>query len=150
MMLFAKIIGTIVLSIFAAIAYRMGGSGNYPRYFRQLGLCLTMILEMTLLGHWHWTLLLCAGALAGLSSTYFKKKGTDAKWWNWLLVGIGFSISMLPLVIAHHLWVGFVFRTVVCTGLIVLWSEANGNAVWEEGGRGVIPTVTLPLLMIGA
>lgn len=140
----------IIVSAFAGAAYRSGGSGLYPRYFRELGAAIALIISMIILGHWHWTVILCAGALYGLETTYFKKKGTDAKWWNWMCVGIAFSIAVLPLVIAQHLWIGFWIRTVVCTGLTVLWCETNGNVVWEEGGRGVIPIITLPLLLIGA
>lgn len=149
-MIILNILGVILFSILSGISYRMGGSGNYPRWVREVGLCSGMLSTMILLGQLHWTLILCAGILYGLATTYFKKKGSDAKWWNWLLVGIAFSISMLPLVIAHHLWLGFTIRTVVCSGLIVFWSETNGNVVCEEFGRGVVPIITLPLLLIGA
>ena len=144
------IASSVVLSIMAGVTYRMGGSGNYPRWIREVGLCVAMITQMIILGQFHWTLILCAGLLYAASTTYFKKKGSDAKWWNWLMVGIAFSISMLPLVVAHHLWIGFIIRTVICSSLIVFWSETNGNAVCEEFGRGVIPIATLPLLIIGA
>lgn len=145
-----KIIATMILSVISAITYRMGGSGNYPRWVRQVGVCSAMTIEMIILGHLHWTLLLCFGALFGLSSTYFKKKGTDAMWWNWALVGLSFSLSMLPLVIAQGLWVGFFSRTIACIILTTGWSQLIGNAVWEECGRGAIIILTLPLLLIGA
>lgn len=145
-----KIIGTIILSALAGIAYRMGGSGNYPRWTREVGLCVCMNLEMILLGFFHWSLIICTGALYGLATTYFKKKGTDAKAINWFFVGLAFSIAMLPLVLVYHLWIGFAIRTFVCTALVVIWSETNGNAVCEELGRGYIPIATLPLLLIGA
>lgn len=144
-----KIIGTIVLSVIAAWCYRAGGSGKYPFYVRELGVATCLVLELMLLGYFHWTLILCMGAMYGLTTTYFKKKGTDAKWWNWALVGLAFSIAVLPIVLVYHNWLGFGIRSVVCTALIVLWSEANGNVMWEEGGRGVIPIATLPLLLIG-
>ena len=145
-----KIIGIICLSIISAITYRMGGSGNYPRWTRGAGLAVCVCLSLLILGYHHWTILLCSGATYGLSTTYFKKSGTDANWFNWLFVGLGFSISILPIVLVYGLWIGFTVRTLVCTGLIILWSETNGNAVWEEGGRGTIPVITLPLLLIGS
>lgn len=148
-MIFLKITGTIILSIICAVTYRMGGSGNYPRWTRQVGIMICTISELILLGYIHWTLILCAGAIYGLSTTYFKKKGTNAKWFNWMFVGMGFSIAILPLVLVYHNWIGFGIRSAVCTLLVVAWSEANGNAVWEEGGRGVIPIITLPFLLIG-
>lgn len=128
----------------------MGGNGNYPRYFRELSASVALIISMVILGYINWTIILSAGAIYGLESTYFKRKNTDATIINWLLVGLAFSIAVLPTVLVYHNWVGFSIRSVVCTGLVVLWSETNGNAVWEEFGRGIIPIATLPLLLIGA
>lgn len=145
-----KILGTLALCIVAAVTYRMGGSGNYPRFIRGLGLCICVILELLLLGYFHWSIILCAGAMYGFSTTYFKKNGTDATWVNWLFVGLGFSAAVLPLVLVYGLWFGFLIRTLICTILVVMWSETNGNVIWEEGGRGVIPILTLPLLTIGS
>lgn len=142
-------IGVIALSAIAGIFYRMGGSGNYPRYFRELAASIALILSMLLLGFHNWTILLSAGALYGLETTYFKKKGTDANLWNWFIVGIAFSISVLPTVLIYHNWIGFLIRSVICTELVMFWSETNGNSVCEEFGRGVIPILTLPLLLIG-
>ncbi len=143
-----NILGVIVLSLLSGVMYRMGGSGNFPRWVRPTGLGCTMLAGLALLGFFHWTMFLCAGAIYGLSTTYFKKKDTDANWLNWLFVGIAFSISVLPLVLHYGNYLGFAVRTVICTGLVVLWSETQGNAVKEEFGRGVIPIATLPLLLI--
>lgn len=160
MILLLKILSVILLSIITGVFYRMGGSGNYPRYFRELSACVTMILAMVILGHIHWTLIPCAGLLYGLETTYFKSKNSDAKWWNWLLVGIAFSIAMLPLVIAQHLWIGFGIRTVFCTGMVVLWQEFLSQQVvnichktlnkdiTDEFGRGFLVIITLPFLLI--
>ena len=145
-----KIIVTIILSVLAGIAYRFGGSANGKRWVRPFGVALCACLELAMLGYFHWALILCFGAFYGLSTTYFKKKDTDARWFNWVFVGLALSIAVLPIVIVYGDWLGFLIRTIVCTGLIVLWSETNGNAVWEEGGRGIIPIITIPLLLIGA
>lgn len=145
-----QIIGTIAASVLAGIAYRYGGSSNGIRWVREVTAAIALMLVFIVWNHWHWTVILCAGALYGLETTYFKKKGTDAKWWNWLLVGLAFSVAVLPVVLVQHLFIGFIIRTLVCTFLVVYWSESNGNVVCEEFGRGVIPIVTLPLLFIGA
>lgn len=155
-----KILVTLFLSIGVGILYRMGGSGNYPRYLRPLGMSLGLLFELLILGYFHWTLILCMGAIYGLSTTYFKKKGSDAKWWNWILVGVAFGISVLPIVLVYHHWLGFALRTVFLSGFIPVWSLkiSNGLAyhfrkVWgddviEEWGRGFIAIATLPLLLI--
>lgn len=142
-----KIIGTLILSVASGVFYRMGGSGNYPRWTRQVGICICMAFELMLLGYFSWTIILCIGALYGLSTTYFKKKGTDAIWLNWLLVGVAFSISVLPIVLVYHNYIGFAIRTVVCTALVTIWSQAIGKDVVEEFGRGFIIVATLPLLL---
>lgn len=143
-------VSTVVLSVVCGITYRMGGSGKYPRYLRPIGVVVCSLILLALLGYLHWTLILTAGLLYGSSTTYFKKSGTDAKWFNWLFVGLAFSCSILPIVLVYHNWIGFSLRTVTCTALIIIWSQLNGNAVWEEGGRGIIPIITLPLLLVGS
>lgn len=145
-----KIVGIFILSIISLIAYRAGGSGNYPRFVRPLALCVCTILGLLLLGYYSWLVILCGGAMYGLSTTYFKSKGSDATWIAWLLVGLAFSLSVLPIVLVYHNYLGFAIRTIVCTSFIIIWSETNGNSVWEEGGRGLIPIATLPLLLIGS
>lgn len=148
--MWVQILITVFLAILSGVLYRMGGSGNYSRWIRPVGVASCATLALALIGYINWSLILCFGAFYGLSTTYFKKEGTDAKWFNWFLVGLGFSVSVLPIVLVYHIWVGFAVRTVVCAGLIILWSQTNGNAVWEEGGRGFIPIATIPLLLLGA
>lgn len=78
-----------------------------------------------------------------------EKEIINVNWIGWTCVGLAFSISVLPIVLVYHNWIGFSVRTVVCTALVVFWSETNGQVVWEECGRGIIPIATLPLLLIG-
>lgn len=144
-----KIVATILLSMIAGVSYRMGGSGNFPRWVREVGGVLSMVSLMFVLGMFHWSLVICAGFMYGLMTTYFKKKGTDAVWWNWALVGLAFGLSMIPYCIFQGHWLGFGIRCVVCTVLTTLWSQLIGKAVLEEFGRGFINIATLPLLLIG-
>lgn len=144
------ILSIIILSGGAGFLYTAGGSGKYPRWFREFGVMSCATIELLLLGIIHWSLILTAGEIYGVQTTYFKKKGSDAKWWNWLLVGIAFSLSVLPVVIFNHLWLGFFIRTLVLIPSIVVWAELIGQDYLEEGGRGGIQIATLPLLLIGA
>lgn len=137
------------MSVVSSVAYRCGGSGNYGRWVRPVGLMLSQTMVLVLLGYIHWTLILCAGAIYGLSTSYYKRKGSDATAINWALVGLAFSISVIPIVLVYHNWLGFGIRTLACTVLVTAWSQWHGNAVWEECGRGAIPIVTLPLLLLG-
>jgi hypothetical protein len=130
------------------VLYRMGGSGNYPRQARLIGVPLLAVILLAVCGGWNWWLLLCIPLMIGAISTYWKKKGSDAKWWNWLLHGLGIAVAMLPYAIATQHYVGFGIRCLVLPLLIMLWSERIGNAVWEEWGRGFLIGITIPLLLI--
>lgn len=143
-------LGIVILSLTAAWLYRAGGSGDYPFWFRELGIMNTVIAGLIILGIIHWSLILTAGAVYGAQTSYFKKKGTDAKWWNWLFVGLAFSAAVLPVVISNGLWLGFLIRTGIVTCFTVGWSELIGKDTCEERGRGWIQVITLPLLLIGA
>lgn len=139
----------IPLAFLAGVLYRMGGAAGFNTKYRDLGVPCVMLAAMKVLGHFHWSLFICFGLLFGSLTTYFKKKGADAFWYNWLIVGLAYSIAMLPFtIIVTHNWLGFGVRVAVLTTLITLWSEFVGNAVIEEWGRGVAIIVTLPLLFI--
>lgn len=73
--------------------------------------------------------------LASLSS-YYKKKGADALWWNWLMVGIGFGLSRILFTIITGHWWWFVWQTVLSGYAVMVWSELNARVSPEEGGRG--------------
>ncbi len=157
-------ITTLVLSITASATYRMGGASGYPRFIRELGSVICMIGIMLSLGLWNLGIIPSAGAMYGLETTYFKKKGEDATLFNWILVGFAFGISMLPWALwcaffAHRShWLGFGLRTAFTTGTVPFWQcylSAKvaikikvGKDVSDEVGRGFINAVSLPLLLI--
>ena len=135
-----------VLSTLGATFYRMGGSDTYNTKWRDLGCPTVATALLWAWGGWNWWLILCFGLFFGSLTTYWKKKGTDAKWWNWMLVGLGFSLAYLPYTIATGNWVGFALRTLIVTVGVTIWSEKISDAVMEELGRGFIAIVTLPIL----
>jgi hypothetical protein len=152
MMNIAVVILVMVLSAIAGLLYRMGGAAGFNTKFRDLGCPTLGLLLLWVTDGFHlplwWAYLLCFGLYFGSLTTYWKKKGTDAHWYNWIFTGLGYSIAFLPYAIATGHWVGFAIRTIVVTFGIMFWSEKIGNVVWEESGRGVISTITLPLLLI--
>jgi hypothetical protein len=79
-------------------------------------------------------------------TSYFKRKGTEAKWWNWALVGASVSFALLPYAWFSHHWLGFWLRTLIVTVGVTVWSEKIDNAVVEELGRGTIIGGTIWLL----
>lgn len=144
----SKFLAVIVATILSSIFYRLGGSKDFDTKYRDVGCAfITCALAGYLLA-FHWTLIICFGLLWGALSTYWKRT-PNAKWYNWLMTGIGYSLAMLPYVIAEGLWIGFISRTIVLGVTTMIWSEINSNPVWEESGRGALIILTLPLLMVG-
>lgn len=150
----------IVLSFISILIYRAGGMSKElsakPKWipmfmrktlWRDCGCSLVTCALCGFLLSWHWTLILCFWLLWGALTTYWKRT-PNAKWYNWLMTGIGYSLAMLPYVIAEGLWVGFISRTIVLGTATMIWSEITSDAVWEECGRGALLTLTVPLLFI--
>ncbi len=142
-----KIIIIIIASCFSSLFYRLGGSKDFDTKFRDVSCSLITCLLAGYLLSWHWTLILCFGLLWGALSTYWKRT-PDAKWYNWLITGVMYSVAMLPYVIAEGIWLGFLSRTIVLGALTMIWSEITNDAVWEECGRGALITLTIPLILV--
>jgi len=147
LILLSKIFATGVLAAACGWCWRAGGSGNYPRFLRELGTGLTLILTITLWWGWSIWYILIMG-LSFIESTYFKSKGSSAEWYNWLLCGVLYALIPLPAVIVHKLWLGFAIRSVILVPVITLWRTFQGDVQWSEAGVGVWQIITLPLLLI--
>lgn len=168
MLLLYKILGTLFLAAVAALLYRMGGSAKQGKWYdfllntkaRDLGVPVCSTAALILLC-WNnpetsahpikfgLALFLSFGLLFASLTTYWKKKGTDAKWYNWLLTGLGYGLAYLPVALFFADWIGFVIRVVILAAAIMVWSIAVGKDWLEEGGRGLLVIITLPLLLIG-
>jgi hypothetical protein len=136
---------SLLFASVGAVLYRLGGTSFGTKY-RDWGIPTCMIWYFLVTGVEHWSLCLCWLFMFGAQTTYFKKKGSDAKWFNWLFVGLAFSLSMLPYSIAGGDISGFLLRGLVVTLFTVLWSELVREAWIEEAGRGFIQIITLSLL----
>jgi hypothetical protein len=150
-----KLILLLIASTISGILYRMGGSDAYNTKARDIGVATIATITILFLGvidKYNFSTILSIifsfGLLFGSLTTYWKKKGTDAKWWNWAITGAAYSLSAMPIAWATGHWLGFGIRSIVITGLTVLWSELVNNAVIEEFGRGALIVITLPLLLI--
>jgi hypothetical protein len=149
-----KAIGALIASVVAAILYRMGGSGNWPRQARLVGVPLVCVIFLGLF-HVNWTLLICIPLMIAAISTYWKKKGTDAGFWNYYLHGLGISLAMFPYAIATGKWLGFALRSLSLPFLIALWATYMNRPLFglrsdvvSECGRGALIGATLPLLLL--
>ena len=141
-------INLIIFSVLAAAAYRIGGTSWGTKY-RDWGVPTCMMWWFILSGIENKWICLCWLLMFSAQTSYFKKDGTDAKWYHWAFVGLAFSFSMLPYSITTHHYDGFIYRGLAVTAFTVLWSELNGKAWLEEAGRGFIQVITLPLLLVG-
>lgn len=150
-MIYLQIIGFIACIVLAAWGYRFGGSSNGIRFVREMAVAVAEILALTILFGWNWWSLGIMGTAWGMTS-YFKKKGTDAKWWNWMLVGVVFAVMPLPQVIAmavsgHPIWHGFLLRAAFIIPFTTIWCTFfGGNVQWSEGMRGGIQILSLLFL----
>ena len=143
----------VILSIIAGYLYRLGGSGK-GTLWRDLGVPVCMALSMFLLGHFHWTLILCFGLLFASLTTYNKWAGyllnrpdkNTVYWESWSITGLFYGLTMLPYVIYDGNWIGFGIRASVLALFTCIWSELIGKDWLEEGGRGFAIIATLPLI----
>lgn len=142
-----KVIATVFIAAFCGWAWRFGGSKNGIRWVREAATGASLILALTTWYGWSIWYIPIMG-FAFIESTYFKSKGSDARWYNWMFCGMLYAVIPLPAVIVSHLWVGFVVRSIVLIPVITLWRTFQGNVQWSEAGVGVWQIITLPLLMV--
>ena len=101
----------LFFSCLSALLYRLGGWGHgFNTKVRDLGTPFCMIGYMILSGCWNGWLILCFLLMFGAQTTYWKKKGSDAKWFNWLFTGLAYSLAMLPYSLATGNISGFLIR----------------------------------------
>jgi len=133
----------ILLSIVAGVLYRLGGIGKpFNTKYRDFGTPLCGIAILILNNPINWMigigLFLTFGASFGTMTSYFKKRGSDAMWWNWLIVGLMFGISALPYAWATGQWMPLLYRTVITACFVTIWSETISWDDLEEFERGFI------------
>ena len=150
-----KAVIVLIASVISAILYRMGGSGNFPRQCRLVGVPILCTLLLWLLAGWNWWFLLCIPLQIGAISTYWKRKGTDAGFWNYYLHGLGLALAFLPYAISTHLWLGFAIRGLSLPFLVAWWATYMNKPFWifqsdvvSEIGRGFFIASTIPLLTL--
>lgn len=136
-----------LFAILGFILYRMGGSAGYDTKWRDIGIPVCLIPLTLILGlpinSWFW---LSEILLFASLTTYWKKKGTDARWYNWAMVGLGVGLAGIPYSVSIGSCGGVWLRPPLLALLITLWSEFNDDVVLEEGGRGFLIIFSWALL----
>jgi hypothetical protein len=143
-----------LISVVSAIFYRMGGSGKFNTKARDIGCMLCVVASMLILGvkgQW-WMYFLSSGAMFGCLTTYHKwlnplfgKDKEDVYWWGWFAHGLCFGLALLFF---YPIWKAVLLRSFALGLAIMLWSENNDDAVFEECGRGFLINASVPLLLI--
>jgi hypothetical protein len=142
-------------ALLSACLYRLGGAGNHGQWYAKLldtrwrdwGCPLVVVLLVSYLFFWHWTLILTFCLMWGALSTYWKKSA-DARWIHWLAHGLGIAISLLPFVIVQGSWIGFGLICLLLPVSMMAWTHYLKNPIVEELGRGALIVLSIPLLYL--
>lgn len=135
-------ISLLLASIGAGICYRLGGIGKpWSTKYRDLLVPLFICLAMP----FHWSIVICYVLSFGSMTTYWKKKGTDAQWWNWALTGFFYTLAYLPYFLCVSNIYHFLLSCILVTSLVTLWSQFIDIDWLEEFGRGFITALVIIL-----
>jgi len=135
---------TLICSVVCGLLGRMGGSGNYPRQARIVGIPAIACILAYILGCHSWlSLALSFSLMAGAISTYWDFLFHDVD--NFFMHGAVIALSLLPIAFPNH-WLGFASAVALYTLWMGLWSKFTTNVVWEECGRYAIIPIGIYLL----
>ena len=128
----------LVLAVVSAILYRMGGAAGYNTKWRDLGCPLVAVASALVVGLWHGSLVISFGVIFGAMTTYWKRKGQDARWYHWWTTVLIYAVAFLPVAYFLSRIEAFVYYAIFVSTVTALWSALVSNVVWEECGRGAI------------
>lgn len=136
----------LFFSFVSAVLYRMGGSGNYPRWMRVVLIPLLVALLSYFLTKSLWAILtipLCIGAI----STYLDEapwnNGVDSFWQHGLLIGL----SSLPLLESVPWWL-ILARAGILALFMGIWCRLWKWDIAEETGRGFSIVASLLIFLL--
>ena len=147
----------ILLSIISGIFYHIAGKGGFSnaKLIRRIGCPFVFLIALWALKGFNfafwWVYLLVFGLNAGVMSTYhdyLAPDGSSENWLCWLITGFGYGLSAFPLIICGIHWYSVVIRSIVLAILIMTVSEKLSIAWQEEGMRGFLYNITIPILLI--
>jgi hypothetical protein len=129
-------------SVLCGLLGRMGGSGNYPRQSRVVGIPAILCILAYIFGVHSWWLLLSFVLLCASVATYFDFlfHDVDNFWFHGFMIGL----SLAPIALANDR----LFYLIPAMALSCFWmGEWSEMCVWdvaEEFGRyAILPVVLL-------
>lgn len=130
--------------------YRLGGSDGWNTKVRDFGvatigvLCLARCSNNVPYSIGYVAMLFFTFGLMFLAlTTYFKKKGTEARWFHWGLVGIANAYASILYTMYTHQWNSLTYRALILVPAIILVSVLSDNVEVEERGRGALIIASL-------
>jgi hypothetical protein len=131
-------------SLICGLFYYLGGQGGawYKSSWIRDYICPLIIIACL---PYHWSLWVCYPLTIGALSTYWKKKGTDAQWYNWFLHGLGIGLALIPYGIFIHAISAVLCRAIILGISMAVWSHFIHKDWLDEGGRGSLIIATLYL-----
>jgi hypothetical protein len=150
----------VILGIFSGIVYRAGGADwGKTTLWRDLGvpaICLTSLSyigrsalhgpTMLKLGVFITSFLLFWAALT--TYRYFLPKPKDYKFIHYALHGFFCGLAFLPFMTLGIHWYWILLRAMILFVTVGTWSAYTDQVDFDEGGRGVLFAITIPLLIL--
>lgn len=149
-----------ILSLISAALYAIAGKGGFKnaKLLRRCGCALVGCFALFVLGIKGSNILntlIAYLATFGLSwgalSTYhdyLAPDGSSENWACWLMTGLCYGLSALPIAMATGMWMALALRAVACAVLVTVVREGSGIAWVEETGSGFIFTASLILFKV--
>src|SRR3990167_1091933 len=143
-----QIIPVVSLILIGSWAYHLGGQGQ--KLYRRIGTNLCAILIFALLNPvmqaWWYLLPLTFITQYASLSTYWKFNEPDVLWYYWIITGLMYGLSALPLFWCGASIIGFTIRSIILLIGVVWVSERSNKVLVEELCRGALFTGTIVLL----
>lgn len=130
--------------IAGTLLYRAGGA--FEKKMRKIGTNLCSVAILTNIYGFNWEICLVMVIQFFTLGTYWKGGLEDCKWYHWAFTGLGYGLSVLPLLFCGAEIGNILLRTYILTLGCVIVSEGSADVTIEETGRGSLFTGTMIML----
>ena len=138
--------------------YRWGGTAKNGKWYdfiyntkaRDFGVPFVGILFLDFCHHtisysssYVGMLFLTFGLMFLALTTYFKKKGTEARWFHWGFVGLANAYTSIWYTLYTQQWNSLMYRILLLVPTVIAVSVLSSNVKVEERGRGAFIIASL-------